>query len=85
MTTDAGGGISNARRPRLPTRLMVAALYLKHAFNESDEDAFQRWGETPTWQYFSGQEYFEHKWPCGTTQLEHCPFSGANRRKAPGF
>ena len=27
----AGGGVSNAGRPRLPTRLMVALLYLKHA------------------------------------------------------
>ena len=39
-----GGGISNAGRPRLPTRLMVALLYLKHAFNESDEDVIQRRG-----------------------------------------
>jgi transposase, IS5 family len=65
----AGGGISNAGRPRLPTRLMVALLYLKHAFNESDEDVIGRWGETPTWQYFSGNEYFEHRWPCDPTQL----------------
>jgi IS5 family transposase len=27
------GGVSNAGRPRLPTRLMVALLYIKHAFN----------------------------------------------------
>ena len=33
----AGAGISNAGRPRLPIRLMVALLYLKHAYNESDE------------------------------------------------
>lgn len=48
---------------------MVALLYLKHAFNESDEGVIQRWGETPTWQYFSGNEYFEHQWPCDPTQL----------------
>ena len=40
----AGAGVSNAGRPRLPTRLMVSLLYLKHAFNESDEDVVQRWG-----------------------------------------
>ncbi len=44
----AGAGVSNAGRPRLPTRLMVSVLFLKHAFNESDEDVIQRWGETPT-------------------------------------
>ncbi len=69
VSSVTGGGISNAGRPRLPTRLMVALLYLKHAFNESDEDVIQRWGETPTWQYFSGNEYFEHQWPCDPTQL----------------
>ncbi len=63
------GGTSNAGRPRLPTRLMVALLYLKHPFNESNADVLQRWVETPTWQYFSGNEYFEHRWPCYTTQL----------------
>jgi transposase, IS5 family len=65
----AGAGVSNAGRPRLPTRLMVSLLYLKHAFNESDEDVVQRWGETPTWQYFSGNDYFEHRWPCDPTLL----------------
>lgn len=30
-------GVSNAGRPRLPIRLMAALLYLKHAYNESDE------------------------------------------------
>jgi IS5 family transposase len=33
-----GGGVSNARRPRLHFRLIVALLYLKHAFNESDAE-----------------------------------------------
>ena len=39
----AGAGISNAGRPRLPIRLMVALLYLKHAYNESDESLVERW------------------------------------------
>jgi transposase, IS5 family len=62
-------GVSKAGRPRLPTRLMVALLYLKYAFNESDEDHIQRWGETPTWQYFSGNEYVGHRWLCDPIQL----------------
>ena len=64
-----GGGVSNAGRPRLPLRLMISLLYLKHAFNESDEGVVERWAETPTWQYFSGQEYFEHRWPCDPSLL----------------
>ena len=65
----SGGGISKAGRPRLPLRLMVSLLYLKHAFNERDEALVERWGETPTWQYFSDLAYFEHRWPCDPTLL----------------
>jgi len=60
---------SNAGRPRVPLRTMIALLYLKHAFNESDEGVVERWGETPTWQFFSGQAYFEHHRPCDATTL----------------
>lgn len=63
------GRKSNAGRPRLPLRIMIALLYLKHAFNESDEGVVERWGETPTWQFFSGQAYFEHHRPCDATTL----------------
>ena len=33
----AGAGVFNARRPRLPTYLMISLLYPKHVINESDE------------------------------------------------
>lgn len=60
---------SHAGRPRVPLRIMICLLYLKHAFNESDEAVVERWGETPTWQFFSGQAYFEHHRPCDATTL----------------
>ena len=60
---------SNAGRPRVPLRIMISLLYLKHAFNESDEGVVERWGETPTWQFFAGQAYFEHHRPCDATTL----------------
>lgn len=69
QTLRVGGGVSNAGRPRLPIRLMVSLLYLKHAFNESDEGVVERWAETPTWQYFSGMDYFEHRFPCDATLI----------------
>jgi IS5 family transposase len=52
-----GAGISAAGRPRLPIRLMASLLYLKHAFNLSDEEVVERWAENGVWQYFSGQAY----------------------------
>jgi IS5 family transposase len=47
----AGAGMSAAGRPRLPIRLMVSLMYLKHAFNESDESVVERWSENVVWQF----------------------------------
>jgi IS5 family transposase len=60
---------SNAGRPRVPLRTMIALLYLKHAFNLSDEAVVERWSETPRWQYFSGLSYYEERLPCDATTL----------------
>jgi IS5 family transposase len=38
---------SNAGRPRVPLRTMIALLYLKHAFKLSDEAVVQGWSENP--------------------------------------
>jgi IS5 family transposase len=45
-----GAGVSNRGRTRLPVRLMISLLYLKHAFNESDESLVERWSENVVWQ-----------------------------------
>jgi len=65
----AGSGLSNAGRPRLSIRLMASLLYLKHAYNLSDEDVVERWAENVVWQYFGGQTYYEPKLPCDATQV----------------
>jgi IS5 family transposase len=65
----AGAGISNAGRPRLPIRLMVALLYLKHAYNESDESLVEHWAQDVYFQFFSGQVYFEPRLPCDPAQI----------------
>ncbi len=64
-----GAGRSNAGRPRLCIRLLASLVYLKHSFNLSDEEVCQRWSENIVWQYFSGQEYYEHRLPCDATQI----------------
>lgn len=64
-----GAGVSAAGRPRLPIRLMASLLYLKHAFDLSDEEVVARWSENVVWQYFSGQVYYEPRFPCDATQL----------------
>ena len=64
-----GAGVSPAGRHRLPIRLMASLLYLKHAFNLSDEELVARWTENVYWQYFSGREYYEPRPPCDPTQI----------------
>lgn len=50
-------------------RLMVSLLLLKQICNVSDETVVSKWIENPYWQYFSGEEYFQWKFPCDPTEL----------------
>ena len=50
-------------RPSVPIRTMVGMLLLKHLFNESDESVLDRWVENPYWQYFTGEQFFQHRPP----------------------
>ena len=71
----AAAGVSYAGRSRLPIRLMCSLIYLKHAFNLSDEETCERWAENVVWQYFSGMDYYEWPYaspprlPCDATQI----------------
>ncbi|MBM4258157.1 MAG: IS5 family transposase [Deltaproteobacteria bacterium] len=56
-------------RPALPTRLLVGLHYLKYLYNVSDEVVVASWVENPYWQYFCGEAYFMHEWPCDPTSL----------------
>lgn len=67
--TLAGAGVSPAGRKRLPIRLMVGLLYLKHAYNESDETVCDRWAENVYWQFFCGETYFQSSLPCDPSNL----------------
>ena len=48
-------------RPPLPTRLMAGIAILKHMHDLSDEGLCARWIENPYYQYFCGEEFFQHK------------------------
>ena len=50
-------------RQGVNTRMMVGLMYLKHAFDESDESVVARWVENPYWQYFCGCQYMQHDLP----------------------
>ena len=50
-------------QPPLPVRLMAGLAILKHTFNLSDEELAARWLENPYFQYFCGEEFFQHTAP----------------------
>jgi transposase, IS5 family len=56
-------------RPGVNTRLMVGLLYLKHAYDESDESVVARWVENPYWQFFCGLGYMQHELPIDPSSL----------------
>ena len=56
-------------RPALATRLLVGLHYLKYLYNVSDEVVVASWVENPYWQYFCGEAYFVHTFPCDPTSL----------------
>ena len=56
-------------RPGVPIRLMAGLHYLKHAFGLSDEAVVKSWRENPYWQYFCGEEYFQHELPIDPSQM----------------
>ena len=56
-------------RPGVPIRLMVGLHYLKHAYDRSDEEVVMDWVENPYWQYFCGEEYFQHRLPIDPSQM----------------
>jgi transposase, IS5 family len=49
--------------PALPTRLMAGLQILKYTENLSDEVLCARWVENPYYQYFCGEEFFQHELP----------------------
>src|SRR6202140_3404713 len=47
--------------PPLPTRLMAGLAILKHTYDLSDEGLCERGVENPYYQYFCGEEFFQHR------------------------
>jgi IS5 family transposase len=47
--------------PPLPTRLMAGVTVLKYMHDLSDEAVCDRWVENPYFQFFCGEEFFQHR------------------------
>ena len=58
-------------QPPLPTRLMAGLAILKHSYNFSDEVVCELWLENPYYQYFCGEEFFQHRLPLDRSSMTH--------------
>ena len=64
--------------PPLPTRLMAGLAILKFTFDLSDVACCERWVESPYFQDFCGESFFQHTLPFDRSSPQHA-LACANR------
>jgi IS5 family transposase len=62
---------SDKGRPGIPTRFAIGLLLLKQIYGLSDEGVCERWVYDPYFQYFTGEEFFQHVFPHERSDLSH--------------
>ena len=62
---------SDKGRPGIETRFVIGLLLLKHIYGLSDEGVCERWVHDPYFQYFTGEEFFQHAFPHERSDLSH--------------
>ena len=62
---------SEKGRPGIETRFVTGLFLLKHIFGLSDEGVCDRWVCDPYFQYFTGEEFFQHVFPHERSDLSH--------------
>jgi len=62
---------SDKGRPAMPTRFMVGCLLLKRIYDLGDETLAKAWVMNPYMQYFCGEAYFQHEFPCDPSDFVH--------------
>ncbi|WP_247440358.1 IS5 family transposase, partial [Bradyrhizobium sp. CW7] len=58
-------------RPGIETRFVIGLLLLKHIYGLSDEGVCERWVHDPYFQFFTGEEFFQHVFPHERSDLSH--------------
>jgi IS5 family transposase len=58
---ELAGSFSDQGRPAEPVRFMIGMFLLKHSYALSDERVWERWVQDPYFQYFTGEEFFQHE------------------------
>ncbi len=71
-------------RPPLATRLMAGLEILKYTYNLSDERLCEVWLENPYFQFFCGEEFFQHKLPFDRSSMTRAPSGEVAAGSPPG-
>ena len=58
-------------RPGIATRFVIGLMLLKHIYGLSDEGVCERWVYDPYFQFFTGEEFFQHEFPHERSNLSH--------------
>ena len=58
-------------RPAIPSRFIIGLHILKSMYQLSDEAVCERWVENPYYQYFCGEEFFQHTFPIQRSSMTH--------------
>ena len=61
LDAQLANSFSDNGRPAEPVRFMIGMFLLKHTFGLSDEQVWDRWVHDPYFQYFTGEEFFQHE------------------------
>jgi len=62
---------SDQGRPAESVRFMIGMFLLKHTYSLSDEQTWDRWVQDPYFQYFTGEEFFQHALPHERSGMSH--------------
>lgn len=65
------GHYSHTGQPATPIRFMVGCLLLKRIYDYGDETLAKAWVMNPYMQYFCGEAYFQHTFPCDPSGFVH--------------
>ena len=62
---------SSVSRPLVSLRCMIGLLLSKRVYKLGDETVMSAWVINPYFQYFCGEEHFQHRPPCDPSDLVH--------------
>ncbi len=71
LEAELAGCFSDQGRPAEPVRFMIGMFLLKHTYALSDEQVWDRWVHDPYFQYFTGEEFFQHDLPHERSGMSH--------------